>query len=328
MHSQCDSPIRGPTQASPRSEPTLTTHPSTTPQCPECGATVQTVDVSESVCSDCDTVITTKPTSTTGRRWNDAKERERRARAGGRVTNLWADRGIGVGVPETETKDASGSSINQTQSRVTSEKPWTHRRKPAEVHLDYALGEIRRMSERFDIPQTEREEAARLYRVARDEHLLTGRSADGFATACLLAAIRRSSRRIPVSETELLEVSRATRSQVRTARGTLGFELGIGIPPMDPRDFVPRTVSELGGPHTVERHALVLLEAWINSDHGSSSGISPRTLAGAAVHAAFDEFSDGDRPPLAELADIVGVAQSTISTRKGDLVRFKEATNQ
>ncbi|WP_435319012.1 zinc finger domain-containing protein [Haloarchaeobius sp. TZWSO28] len=291
------------------------------PRCPRCGNTVPTVNVSEAVCPDCDTVITERPLSTAPKpRYGE--DDTARARAGGRTTYLWADRGVGVGAP-VATTTSNGTYSSHAGECPLRKAPWTHRRRSSEIDLDYALGEIRRMGGALDVPQAEREDAARLYRKARAADLIVGRSADGFATACLLASIRRSSQPIPVSESELQFVSRASQQQIRTARGSLEFELSLGIPPMNPRHFVPRFVSQVGASPNIEQEATSLIRAWEQSERGAASGVSPRTLAGAAIHAAYEtaENYDGtNRPTLAKLSEVVNVAGSTLSTRKGDLI--------
>jgi transcription initiation factor TFIIB len=186
--------------------------------------------------------------------------------------------------------------------------------------LDYALGEIRRMGAEFDLPEPELEEAARLYRTARTAGSITGRSVEGFVTACLLAAIRRSSRPIPVSERELRTVTRADRDQIRTARGALTVELDIEIPPIEAAAFLPRAASELSMPKPVERSAKTLLDAYTNGD-GAHHGTSPRTLAAAAAHAAYDGQECNERPTLQALSDVFNVARSTISSQKNSVLR-------
>jgi len=290
--------------------------------CPECRQYVKTVDTSEAVCPECDLVVTTSPISTDPLpRYDDGVSR---ARTGSRVTNLYADRGIGVGISENVITDGNGAPLEQTQRRVAREKPWTKHRTSEEVRLDYALGEIRRMGATFNLPNTELERAAHLYRRAHAEGVIVGRSVEGFATACLLIAIRQSSISLPVSTAELGQTTRATDEQIRTARGVLEFQLDIEIPPMEPQEFLPKIVSDLGAPQQVKRCAETLLSGWEAEQDENFRALSPRTLAAAAIHAAYDITEYDDRPTLSELSAVSNVSHSTISQRKNSLLKYEE----
>jgi transcription initiation factor TFIIB len=297
----------------------------TGPQCPACGQSIPTVDVDEAVCPRCDLVVEEQPVSTDRPPQYGLDDYAAKARTGGRVTFLYADSGVGVGINAGAVTDGNGNPLSRTQRRVAREKNWTKRRSSDEFRLDYGLGEIRRMGSAFDVPRSELESAALLYRKARREDLLHGRSADGFATACLLVAVRQSSLRIPVSERELREVSRASAEQIRNARGALEVFVDVEVPPMNPADFVPRLRSSLSAPHRVERCAIALLNAHQEDDAGRSRGFSPRTLVAAAFHAAYDLVGVDDRPTLAELSEVIDVSVGTISDRKGYLIQYQEA---
>jgi|AntDeeMetagen681_2_1112603.scaffolds.fasta_scaffold00150_6 transcription initiation factor TFIIB len=294
--------------------------------CPNCSAHIETIDISEAVCPDCDIVVTPEPISTAPRpRYNDEDDTKRQS--GSRLTWLYADRGLGAGVDSGATNDGQGTPLSETQRRLTRDTGWTKHLSPRDSRLDYALGEIRRMGSELGIPTSELEQAARLYRQAHAGGHITGRSVDGFAAACLLVAVRQSSLRLPASQREIQNVSRATSEQLRTARGVLEVRLSVEIPPMDPRDFLPRAASRLSAPWRVKRCAIELLNAHA-TDEENFRGISPRTLAAAALHAAFDLVDCADRPKLSEISEILDVSQSTISERKNHVLEHREAWRQ
>ena len=277
--------------------------------CPDCGSEVPIVDTSESTCPDCQIVVTETPVSTAPRpRYDD--DDGSRVRTGSRLTWLYADRGLGAGVGPACT----GAS--------PPDRDWTHPLKSQEYRLDYALGEIRRMGAELNVPSSELEGAARLYCKAHEEGVVRGRCVEGFAAACLLVAVRQSSLRLPVSQHEIGEVMRATRDQFRTARGVLEVELRQKVPPMDPRDFLPQVASAVSAPHRVQACAETLIESYLADE--SAPDISPRTLTGAAIHAAFDLTECDRRPTLTELSQVMNVATSTISARKSDLLAYRD----
>jgi transcription initiation factor TFIIB len=290
--------------------------------CPNCGASVETVDTSEAVCRDCQIVVTAEPVSTAPRPRYGESETEK-IRTGSRVTLLYADRGLGAGIDAGATTDGQGAPLTADQRRIFRDKGWKKHLRSQDFRLDYALSEIRRIGAELNIPTSELECAAHLYREALAESHIEGRSVDGFVAACLLAAIRQSSLTLPVSIREIQAASRATREQVRTARGVLELRLDVEIPPMKPRDFLPQAVSRLAAPHRVEMCARKLLVAR-RSDEEATGSLSPRTLAAAALHAAFSLTHSDDSPSLTELSDIMGVAESTISERKSHLLRYRD----
>ncbi|WP_267644024.1 transcription initiation factor IIB family protein [Haloarchaeobius amylolyticus] len=279
--------------------------------CSSCGAAVQHVDGRETVCPDCHVVLTDEPLSHKPRPHYGEDDRKQ---SGGRTTYQWADRGLGVGLSAEDTW-----SLSTTHRRLTRDKGWLNHRTPDECRLDYALGEIQRMGAAFELPEPELEEAARLYRIARAAGSVEGRSVEGFVTACLLAAIRQSPRPIPVSELELRSVTRADEEQIRVARGALSVELNIEIPPIRPEAFLPKAASELSIPGHVEQEARRILEAYANGD-GAFRGHSPRTLAAASVHAAYEVVNWEQRPTLESLSNVFGTSESTISEKKGMLL--------
>jgi transcription initiation factor TFIIB len=179
------------------------------------------------------------------------------------------------------------------------------------------------MGTEYDIPDVELEYAARLYHKAHAAGLVAGRSANGFATACLLVAVRKSPLQLPVSLRELEEVARATEDQIKTARGALEVRMEIEIPPLEPQDLIPKVTSEFDIHMPVERCAKTLLRAFQADDETDCHGFSPRTLTGAALHAAYDIIDCDNRPTLSQLSDVLCVSESTISQRKSYLLQYK-----
>lgn len=271
-------------------------------QCPECQRYIRSVDVPEAVCPECQIDIG-DPVSRSGKPWYDAQERQNRKQTARRVSPLYTDKGIGT---HGNLKD----------------RAWTKDRTSSEYRLGYALGEIRRIGAKFELPESTLESAALLYRKAYRKGLIEGRCIDGFTAASLLVAVRQSSARIPVSRHELDRVSRASSQQFRTARTVLEQRLELEVPPMDPTIFLPRAVSELGSPRVVERCARELLEAR-DADESEFRSISPRTLAAAAIYAAHDIVDCDETVTLAEVSDVLDVSTTTISTYKSHLLEYE-----
>jgi transcription initiation factor TFIIB len=285
------------------------------PICPECREPVPVADLEEPVCPSCDVVVATASLSRRRRPAYDARDRDRKRRTGGRISPLYVDGGIGTGGPD-------GGRVGDDR-RGNVESGWTDERTASERRLAYALGEIRRIGAAVGVPLPEREAAARLYRRAAAACCVTGRNADAFVPACLLVAARRSPVSVPVSAPELEAPSRVSERELRTARRALERELDLGVAPMEPREFLPAAVAACGLSPTVREAAAAILEAATAESDIECRGVSPRTLAGAAIHLACDRL--GAETTLADLSEALAVDSSTISERKSLLEPYAEA---
>lgn len=176
----------------------------------------------------------------------------------------------------------------------------------------------------FELPKTILESAAKLYRRAYHEGFVDGRSIDGFATASIIIAVRRSSISIPVSHRELQRTTRARKHQIRNARAKMEMEFSLDVPPMEPQDFLPKATSDLSAPHTVERCAEALLDAR-DTDEDEVRSISPRTLAATAIYVAYDLVDCPESVTLAEISETLDMATSTISNYKNHLLEYEDA---
>lgn len=295
-------------------------------RCSECGHHVARANVSEVVCPECDIVVDDTPVSTRGVPVYTSEDMQTRSRSGGRVTNLRSDSGIGVGIQWNANKDANNSSLSSEKKRLFREAFWKKNRTNKDYTLDYGFGEIQRMGSALSVPKPEREQAGILFRRCIDAGLSVGRCLDAFATASLLSAIRNSSIRTGILLSELEKVSRATSSQLRNARGEIELKIdGVSFPPLQPRDLVHRVSSELKSPANVVDFADELIRAYENTDHGRS--FCPRTVVGAAFHAAYDLAKVDQRPTLAAISTPLDVHGSTVSERKRDLIDCYERSN-
>jgi len=290
-------------------------HPTAAPQCCDCGRHLRTANVSEVVCPDCNIVVDDSPPSTRGVPLYTAEDIRNRSSTGGMVTDLRSDGGIGVGVPWNAYCDGKNSRLPSEQRRLFRETHWKKCRTDEEYTLDYGYGEIRRMGSALHIPTPEREHAGRLFKRCLKEQIVAGRCLDGFATASLLVAVRNSDKCNSVLLSEFIEVSRSSKVQLKNARGAIELYLeNVSIPPLSPEYLVARVSSELDASGRVERIARDLISAYNDADHSHS--FCPRTIVGAAFHAAYDLVGDDDRPSLPTVATTVDVHGSTVSNRK------------
>ncbi|MFB6138828.1 MAG: transcription initiation factor IIB family protein, partial [Halosimplex sp.] len=178
-----------------------------------------------------------------------------------------------------------------------------------ERNLQFALSEIDRMASALGVPRSVREVASVIYRRALDEDLIRGRSIEGVATACLYAACRKQG--IPRSLEEIADVSRVDRKEIGRTYRYVAQELGLEMEPVDPKQYVPRFVSELDLGGEVQTKATEIIDA--TAGQGLLSGKSPTGFAAAAIYAA--SLLCDEKKTRREVADVAQVAEVTIRNR-------------
>jgi transcription initiation factor TFIIB len=275
-----------------------------TSHCPSCESFVSAVDVQEATCPDCDVVVSESTISRDPEpMYSDDEESQRR-----------------TGAPKTSRRIGQNRGTELPEEH---DKAWTKPWGSTELRIGYATSQIERIASVYDLPETEREHAARLYRRAQAEGHVAGRSIDGFAAACLLVAIRQNEPRQPVSERELLSVAACTKEQFRNARRELEWGMGEPVPPMCPRDYLPRFANEAKVPLHVEKVARSLLQAYRRNEE--CDGSSARTMAAVALAVALDECrTNSPVPTQSELAEVAGCSPSTVSSQKSILRPYIE----
>jgi transcription initiation factor TFIIB len=178
-----------------------------------------------------------------------------------------------------------------------------------ERNLQFALSEIDRMASALGVPRSVREVASVIYRRALDEDLIRGRSIEGVATACLYAACRQED--IPRSLEEVSEVSRVEQKEIGRTYRYVAQELSLKMEPVDPKQYVPRFVSELELSEEVQAKANEIID--VTAEKGLLSGKSPTGYAAAAIYAA--SLLCNEKKTQREVADVAQVTEVTIRNR-------------
>lgn len=182
-----------------------------------------------------------------------------------------------------------------------------------ERSLVRGLREVRSLSAGVELPEPMRERAAYLYRAAAREDLLTGRSIDGIAAACVYVAAREQ--RQPITVDYLAEFSPLAASKVRLHVQVVKSELPVSVPPAHPRDFLPLVASRLDLEPAVERRATEALERVTSEE--VHVGKHPAAIAATVVYAvANDAGHDLTQETVATAADVSTV---TISRRHQEI---------
>jgi transcription initiation factor TFIIB len=173
--------------------------------------------------------------------------------------------------------------------------------------LKEGLNEVRSLCSALELPETTEEHASHLYRRALSAQIIQGRSQDSIAAACVYTAARKYHQ--PVTLTDVASVSPVEESTISGAYRVLLRELGIGLQPPEPMDFLAKFAAESGLPYRVERRAKELLEAAMADQQ--HIGQSPTGVAATVLYAAAQSL--GVEITQATLAEVAGVGTVTVS---------------
>lgn len=291
------------------------------PQCPECGASNLTVDVSrgETVCEECGVVVEERVVDH-GPEWRGFDDEDRH-RVGAPLTTALHDRGLTTAI-DWRNKDASGRMLSaERRKQLERLRSWQERirvQDATERNLQYALSEINRMTSALGLSNQVRDMSAVIYRRALEDDLIRGRSIEGMATGAFYAACRKNG--IPRSLDEIAGISRVEKCEIGRAYRYLVQELDLKMVPVSPKTYVPRFCSELDLSERVQRTAIALIDD--ASEAGLHSGKSPAGFAGASVYLAAQRCDESRFQR--EVADIANVTDVTIRTHYMDLEEFLE----
>ena len=292
--------------------------------CPECGGRlVHDEEHGEVACTECGLIVEEDRVDR-GPEWRafDPAEKSAKSRVGAPTTKLMHDKGLSTNI-DWQNRDAYGKALSSRQrQKMQRLRTWDERfrtKDSQDRNLKQALGEIDRMSSALGLPQTVRETASVIYRRALEDGLLPGRSIEGVATSSVYAAARMAD--TPRSLDEVTAVSRIDTDELTRTYRYIVRQLELAIEPADPKQYLPRFVSDLDLPDEVERLARELLDA--GRDQGRLSGKSPVGLAAAAVYAAAR--LSNVTVTQSEVGEVANVSEVTIRNRYKELLEAAEA---
>lgn len=281
--------------------------------CPEClGRLRRADDDVEAVCDDCGLVVPGATLDTDATQYVPNSTDDRESRVGPPSTNLLHDKGLSTVIGWRDA-DANGNALSGERRRQLRRlRRWDERfrrRSSSDANLMYALGEVDRMASALGVPDSTRETAGVIYRRALDDGLLPGRAIESVAAAALYAASRMDG--APRSVDEVSTVSRVEQLRVERAYRHVSRELGLEIPPTDPRAFIGRIASNVACSKATERGARRLVEMAIEDD--VHSGKHPVSIAAGALYAAAKLSDESLRQ--ADIARAANVSEMTIRNR-------------
>lgn len=298
-------------------------------ECEECGGSLREDEQQgEIVCEDCGLVADDQAIDR-GPEWRafDSKEKSEKSRVGAPTTNTLHDKGLSTNIG-WQDKDAYGNALSTRQRKKMQRlRTWNERfrtRDSKERNLKQALGEISRMSSALGLNDQVEETAGVLYRRCLDEDMITGRSIEAMATACLYAAARQCN--VPRSLDEIYPVSRIDtdnrngngQSEIDRAYRYIAKELGLEMEPVDPRQYLNRFINKLDieKEQAIRQSAEELLDAAEAAN--IHSGKSPTGLAAAAIYAGA--LLENEKLTQVEVAEVAETTEVTIRNRYQEML--------
>lgn len=309
------------TKAEETSKQTRKENEASNPECEECDGLMRKNESNgEWVCEDCG-LVSEGNAIDRGPEWRSFNDSSgQKSRVGAPTTNLIHDKGLSTNIG-WQNKDKSGKTLSKNKRRRMNRlRTWNERfrtKDSKERNLKQALGEIQRMSSSLGLNKQVEETASMIYRQCLEKNLLPGRSIEGVATASLYAAARQCN--TPRSLDEMYPVSRISKtSEIDRTYRYIAKELGLKMEPVDPRQYLPRFISQLevSNPEDVRHVAEEMLSA--GEDANIHSGKSPTGLAAAAIYCGCLLNNEGKTQK--NIARVSDVSEVTIRNRYKELL--------
>lgn len=245
-------------------------HDEATIECEECGSLniISDDKNGELFCGECGAVIEEGLSD----RWH----------IGAPMTYRIHDKGLSTLPPRGLYTWGWVPSMQKRTKRRLLKRIWVTSFVTTERSLIYALSEIDRMACALKLPLDLREEAAILYRKAKNKNLIKGRSIEELVSAMLYITCRRSE--VPRTVKEIAAVSRSPLKRIRRAYIFLLRRFEIKLAPADPALYIPRFCSELGLSGTTREKAIEIIKE--NRGTGAARGWTPIETAAATIYIA------------------------------------------
>ena len=283
--------------------------------CDECGGRVVSTG-HERACERCGLIAETEQIDH-GPEWRSFDDNGDRQRTGAPLTPARHDRGLSTKISDDD-RDANGNCLSDRKRRQLGRLRREHGRSlrstTSDRNLAMGMMEIRRLTAALGLGNTLRDQAARLFRRAQSDGLLTGRSVEAIAAGAVYGTCRCHER--PETLADLNRLTQIDRCRVKNGYQVLNRELGLPAPPREPDAFLPAICSELGLDASVERRARQLIDAAPTAS--LTDGANPVGIAGGALLVAIAGMSGVPAIPQTELSEATGVSSKTLRARRDE----------
>lgn len=288
-------------------------------KCPECRSynIAHDISIGEIICHDCGLVLEDKMIKVEVP-YQDNESGENRARdgIGSPLTNTQHDMGLATNIGNYSDISKLSSKHKYKFKRL---QLWQYRTSISiERNLQFAMGEIKKVTSFIKVPSYVVEESARIYREAAFKGLCRGRATEVLVAASIYLACRNFE--IPVSLEELVKAydDSYTKKEIGKTFRIISRELGIKVMPQHPADCIPKICSKLKLSTLVQTHSIELLEA--ADKLGALSGRAPRSIAAAVIY--ISALINKEKRIQKEIADAAEITEVTLRNRYQDLVKI------
>ncbi len=253
----------------------------------------------------------------------NAEEKQTRSRVGNPLTFAKPD--FGSRVDLTPPKATGAKRIRGLGSRLSMlqgvRRGLIARSEPGiEKNINQALRVLDEFVSTLELPNSVKEDAAKIYREAAHKGLTRGRSIESIVAAALYAACRRQ--KIPCTLDEMASILRTkgaeAKREIAKCYRLLVRDLDLQIPVIEPEQFISRIISELGLPDHLAAEAIQVVRK--AKEKGLTAGKDPSGLAAAAVYLAA--MRHGFRKTQKEIAQVAGVTEVTVRNRYKEIVKI------
>lgn len=202
---------------------------------------------------------------------------------------------------------------NESGTNETMRRPNTRRTESAERNLAFALSEIDRVTTANGLPRSVRDSAGSIYRSAVERNLVKGRPIDVLAAASVYCSCRISG--IPRTLDEIAENANIGRRELGRTYRHLSKELGLGLSPARPQDYIGRYCDALKLGTEVRERALSLIRK--ASENDLLSGLGPAGVTAAAVY--ISAIICGEHRSQKQVAEAADISEVTLRSRYREL---------
>lgn len=271
----------------------------------------------ERVCNQCGFVMQEEAVDTRAE-WRafTLEEVIGRSRTGSATSLSKYDRGLSTFISDRSTDAHGGRISGETRQKFQRLQTWHKRSRLStseDRNLERAMNFLSRLSDRMQIPDPIKEDAAYTYRQALSKNLIKGRSIKGIVAASVYLAHRN--RRIPKTIDDIAENSDVKRKEIGKYSRILLKYLDLNLPVVDPSRRVTRIADKLELREKVRRNALTIID---EAKHRRlAAGKNPMVIAAAALYGAC--LKDGKYISQDEVAKAAGITAVSLRNRLRDL---------
>lgn len=293
--------------------------------CPECSGTqvIQRRRTGERVCAQCGLVVSEKQIDS-GPEWRAFTTDERRARerTGNPPRYTLHDKGLTTTI-DWRNRDSSGRRLTaKRRAEIHRLRKWQIRSRihsSTERNLIQALTELDRLASQLELKKNVKDLAALIYRKALLQKATPRRSIEATVGAVIYAACRL--RQIPRSLKEIARQSRSDWKKIGRHYRFLARRMNLKMPVPDPINYVPKLLSKLNLPGSMQKTVLDILEEAKQNPH-LVTGKDPRGLAAGAIYIA--SILTENRVTQRAIAKASGVTEVTVRNRYKEIARELE----